>query len=144
MEYTETIETLIGSPAVLSRLLDTAYAEYPASKPYKNITIRYLNLSGSIKDARVFGILPSTSAQRLLGKFRKETNGNIQYQEVLLNPTTKSQVFSDWRPIVTINSRPPSTIKSPFTRHSTQSNWDGGKRKHKRTRRGKRRMTRKR
>jgi hypothetical protein len=146
-EYTDTIEALIEKPLDLSRLLDTVY-EKTSSKfiDHENITIQYLNPSGTIKGAHVFGILPNTSAQRLLGKFRKEENGNIQYQKVLLKPNGSFYMFDEWRPIVTINSRALSTNRSPFTKKPTQASWGGGKRKykHKRTRRGKRRTTRKR
>ena len=55
-----------------------------------------------------------------LGKFRKETNGSIQYSKVLLKPNGTFNMFDEWRNVVTINSPSSSTKKNPFTRHSTK------------------------
>jgi hypothetical protein len=141
-EYTETIEALIGKPLTLSRLLERVRAEYPAVIPYENIHIYYLGTSATIKGAHEFAILPSTSTKNSIGKFRKEKNGDMQYSKALLNSNSGFRTFDEWKPILIINSRP-ALSRNPFTNHSTQAAW-GGKRKYKRTRRGKRRSTRKR
>ena len=132
----------------LSRLVNDAVREYILDAKPKIIkddpfSIRYSYHDYTEPESYIFNIWITTEMKA--HQIKKEVHTNNIFIRYYVSPGT----FTQWKPIII------EKLLSRFTRHgnplpttmfSTQAAWGGGKRKykHKRTRRGKRRTTRKR
>jgi len=144
------ITELENDHTTLSKLVNDALGAYILHGEPKIIkdgpfSIRYSYRDSAHPESYIFKIWTTTTTEMSAHQIKKEVDTNNIFIRYYVSPGT----FTRWKPIII------EKLLTRYTRHgnplptttfSTQANWGGGKRKykHKRTRRGKRRTTRKR